>query len=56
VNATPRGRRLWLDQSLMPGLAQSILTDGVLQNLLVRPEGEDKHPLPHDVTPHPPQI
>jgi ParB family chromosome partitioning protein len=35
--------RRTLDQSLIPGLAQSILIDGVLQNLLVRPEGEDKY-------------
>lgn len=32
--------RKTLDQSLIAGLAQSIKTDGVLQNLLVRPEGE----------------
>jgi ParB family chromosome partitioning protein len=31
--------RRTLDQSLIAGLAQSIKTDGVLQNLLVRPEG-----------------
>ncbi len=33
--------RRTLDQSLIVGLAQSIKTDGILQNLLVRPEGED---------------
>ena len=32
--------RRTLDQSLIAGLAQSIKTDGVLQNLLVHPEGE----------------
>src|ERR1700680_3462785 len=32
--------RKTLDQSAIAGLAQSIKTDGVLQNLLVRPEGE----------------
>src|SRR5207237_3366437 len=32
--------RRTLDQSLIAGLAQSIKTDGVLQNLLVSPEGE----------------
>ncbi|HTV26973.1 MAG TPA: ParB/RepB/Spo0J family partition protein [Xanthobacteraceae bacterium] len=32
--------RRTLDKSLITGLAQSIKTDGVLQNLLVHPEGE----------------
>src|SRR5919205_2249755 len=35
--------RRTLDQSLIAGLAQSIMTDGVLQNLLVRPEGEGSY-------------
>lgn len=35
--------RRTLDQSLIAGLAQSIKTDGVLQNLLVRPEGDGKY-------------
>ena len=40
----PRGnpRRL-LDQTQIAGLAQSIRIDGVLQNLVVRPEGEDQY-------------
>ena len=35
--------RRTLDQSLIAGLAQSIKADGVLQNLLVRPEGDDQY-------------
>jgi ParB/RepB/Spo0J family partition protein len=35
-------RRL-LDQTQIAGLAQSIRVDGVLQNLVVRPEGEDQY-------------
>ena len=35
--------RRTLDQTLIAGLAQSIKTDGVLQNLLVRPEGEGQY-------------
>ena len=35
--------RRTLDQSLISGLAQSIKTDGVLQNLLVRPEGDGQY-------------
>ncbi|HVH76566.1 MAG TPA: ParB/RepB/Spo0J family partition protein [Stellaceae bacterium] len=35
--------RRTLDQSLIAGLAQSIKADGVLQNLLVRPEGDGSY-------------
>ena len=35
--------RRTLDQALIAGLAQSIKTDGVLQNLLVRPEGDEQY-------------
>jgi ParB family chromosome partitioning protein len=35
--------RKTLDQSLIAGLAQSIKIDGVLQNLLVRPEGDGQY-------------
>jgi ParB/RepB/Spo0J family partition protein len=35
--------RRTLDQSLIAGLAQSIKTDGILQNLLVRPEDEGRY-------------
>lgn len=35
--------RRTLDQALIAGLAQSIKSDGVLQNLLVRPEGDGNY-------------
>jgi ParB family transcriptional regulator, chromosome partitioning protein len=35
--------RRTLDPSLIAGLAQSIKADGILQNLLVRPEGEEQY-------------